>query len=199
MYGYICGKLAEKHEDYLIVENNGMGYYINSALSTLEKVSLNDDVKMYTHLYVREDAITLYGFLSRDELNMFRLLLSVSGVGPKAAVSMLSSVEPSRFGLAVISEDINILSRAQGIGKKMSQKIILELKDKIGPTQFSSADENKREGAKEKGIIPEAVSALIVLGYTAMEANKAVNAVYSEGAELENVVRNALKALAKGV
>jgi Holliday junction DNA helicase RuvA len=137
MFAYIKGKLDYKHNEYIVVEANGVGYKINTALSTIEKIgSLGDEVKVYTHLYLREDIINLYGFGSQEELGMFELLISVSGVGPKAALSVISSVPTSKFGLAVITDDVKTLTRAQGIGNKMAQRIILELKDKIKKEQL---------------------------------------------------------------
>lgn len=199
MFAYISGKLGYKHNDYIVVEANGIGYKINTALSTIQNAgSPGDDVKVYTHLYVREDIMSLYGFLSKEELGMFELLIGVSGVGPKAAVSILSSVSPSKFSLAVITDDIKTLTKAQGIGNKMAQRIILELKDKIKKEQLVSADigVSKDVPVDEEGSrISEAVSALMVLGYTPLEANKAVSSVYSEGMDLEAIIKNALKSL----
>ncbi len=202
LYAYIKGTLEFKHNDYIIIEANGVGYKIFTAFSTLEKlVNLGDVAKIYTHLHVREDAMILYGFFTQDELSMFELLISVSGVGPKAAISIISSVSTSKFGLAVITDDINTLTKAQGIGKKIAQRIILELKDKMKKEQL--ADINKEvlesnETSNNSTRISEAVSALVVLGYTPFEANKAVSAIYSDEMDLETIIKNALKNLVKG-
>lgn len=202
MFAYIKGKLEYKHNEYLVVEANGIGYKIFTSLSTIEAVGqTGSDLKIYTHLYVREDIMNLYGFLTQEELGMFELLITVSGVGPKAAISLLSSVSTSKFGLAVITDDAKALTKAQGIGSKMAQRIILELKDKIKKEQLTAAGAEKGEGqpALNKGnaTASEAISALMVLGYTPLEASRAVWAVYSDDMDLETIIKNALKGLAQ--
>lgn len=200
MYAYIKGKLDYRHNDYLIVEAGGIGYRINTSLSTIEATGqLGSELKVFTHLYVREDIMSLYGFVTQEELGMFELLLTVSGVGPKAAISLISAIAPSKFGLAVITDDAKTLTRAQGIGSKMAQRIILELKDKIKKEQLaaiSGASKDSlppvpREGSK----VSEAISALMVLGYTPLEASRAVSSVYSEDMDLETIIRSSLKGL----
>lgn len=201
MFAYIRGRLAHKNNDNLIVETNEIGYRVFTSLSTIGSLSeVGADVKLYTYLYVREDIVSLYGFLTQEELNVFELLISVSGVGPKAAVSVLSVVSPSRFSLAVITDDIKTLTKAQGIGKKIAQRIILELKDKINKEQLTSqmgieADNGAFDGDGSK--VSEAIGALMVLGYSPAEANKAVSAVYTEDMDIETIIKNALKGLAK--
>ncbi len=168
-------------------------------LTTTEAIGpVNEKVTLYTYFYVREDAMNLYGFLTQEELGMFELLITVSGVGPKAAMAVISAVSPSKFGLAVITDDVKSLVKAQGIGNKMAQRIILELKDKIKKEQL--ADIGKPETVavgKENSRVSEAVSALMVLGYTALEASKAVSAVYSDEMDLESIIKGALKGLAR--
>jgi Holliday junction DNA helicase RuvA len=199
VFAYIKGKLDYKHNDYIVVEANGVGYRINTSLSTIEAAGqVGNDVKVHTHLYVREDIMSLYGFITQEELGMFELLISVSGVGPKAAISLLSSISPSKFSLAVITEDAKTLTKAQGIGSKMAQRIILELKDKIKKEQLTAVTGLKEEKSiadREGSRVSEAVSALMVLGYTALEASRAVSAVYYEDMDLESIIRNALKGL----
>lgn len=201
MYAYIRGKLEYKHNEYVVIEANGVGYKISTALSTIGNIgSIGEEVKVYTHLYVREDIMSLYGFSTQEELGMFELLISVSGVGPKAAISILSSTSPSKFSLAVITDDIKTLTKAQGIGNKMAQRIILELKDKINKEQLTPDFNDKLEKAsldKDSSRVSEAISALMVLGYTSAEASKAVSAVYSEEMDLETIIKNALKGLAR--
>lgn len=201
MFAYIRGKLAYKHNDYIVVEANGVGYKIYTSLSTIQNVEpVGSEVKIYTYLYVREDMMNLYGFLTQEELGMFELLLSVSGVGPKAAISVISSMSPSKFGLSVITNDYKALTKAQGVGNKMAQRIILELKDKISKMELtdncSDEDEVNNE-VKDNSRFSEAVSALMVLGYTASEANKAVASVYMDNMDIETVIKNALKALVR--
>lgn len=201
MFAYIKGKLEYKHNDYIVVEANGVGYKIYTSLSTIQNVdAVGSEVKIYTYLYVREDIMSLYGFSTQEELGMFELLLGVSGVGPKAAISVASSMSPSKFGLAVITDDYKSLTKAQGVGNKMAQRIILELKDKIKKMDLvstpSSDDETGNVG-EDNSRFSEAISALIVLGYTASEASKAVVSVYKEDMDIEAVIKNALKSLAR--
>jgi len=201
LFAYIRGKLEYKHNDYIVVEANGVGYKIYTSLSTIQNIQpVGNEVKIYTYLYVREDVMNLYGFLTQEELGMFELLLGVSGVGPKAAISVISSMSPSKFGLSVITNDYKSLTKAQGIGSKMAQRIVLELKDKINKTELVSSFGEKDQAAdeiKDNSRFSEAVSALIVLGYTASEANKAVASVYREDMDIESVIKNALKTLVR--
>lgn len=202
MYAYIKGTLAYKHNDYMVVEANGVGYKINTSLSSIESAGSDGaEVKVFTHLYVREDVLSLYGFVTQEELGMFELLITVSGVGPKAAISMISAISPSKFGLAVITDDANTLTRAQGIGNKMAQRIILELKDKIKKEQLAAVSglikEQPMSDVRGGSKASEAVSALMVLGYTAVEASRAVSAVYLNDMDLETVIKSSLKNLVR--
>ena len=201
MFAYIKGELAYKHNEYIVVEANGVGYKIHTALSTIENIGpAGSEVKIHTYLYVREDIMNLYGFFTQEEMSMFELLISVSGIGPKAAISIISSVSPSRFGLAIITDDIKTLTKAQGVGSKMAQRIILELKDKIKKEQLVPLNGGKDErtaASSEDSRVSEAISALMVLGYTPLEASKAVSAVYSDGMDLELIIKSALKNFAR--
>lgn len=201
MYAYIKGTLSYKHNEFVVVEAGGVGYKITTALSTIETIgTVGTEVKVFTHLHVREDIMSLYGFLTQEELGMFELLLTVSGVGPKAAVSLISSVSPSKFGLAVITEDAKTLTKAQGVGTKVAQRIILELKDKIKKEQLTSGAVTKEEisiASRDNSRASEAISALMVLGYTPLEASRAVSAVYSEEMDLEAVIKSALRGLVR--
>lgn len=200
MYAYIKGKLAYKHNEYIILEANGVGYKVNTALSTIDCIgAVGDTVQVFTHLYVREDIMSLFGFGTQEELGMFELLISVSGVGPKAAVSVISSVSPSKFGLAVITDDVKTLTRAQGIGNKIAQRIILELKDKIKKEQLVATNNKEESAFVDNGNtkVSEAISALMVLGYTPLEASKAVAAVHTEDMDLESIIKSALKSLVR--
>lgn len=199
MIAYIRGNLDYKGTDFVVVEAKGIGYKIRTPLPAIERIGQKgDEVKVYTYLYVREDAMNLYGFLTQEELGTFELLISVSGIGPKAALSLLSTVSPSSFALAVITDDVSTLMKAQGVGKKTAQRIILELKDKIKKEQLEdvsiveAAFENGSNSGKE-----EAVSALMVLGYTQLEARKAVSTVFAEDMDVEAVIKKALKALSR--
>lgn len=202
MYAYIKGKLEYKQNDCLIVEAGGIGYRIHTALSTFEALGhAGGDVKIYTHLHVREDIMSLYGFATQEELGMFELLITVTGVGPKAALSIISTVSPSKFGLAVITDDTGVLTKAQGVGGKLAQRIILELKDKIRKEQMTSAGiagvSAKAEEAAGGSKVGEAISALMVLGYSYQEASRAVSAAHSDDMDLETLVKTALKGLVR--
>ena len=185
MYDYIRGELKRKGENYAVVEANGVGYRIVTSLRSLE--SAEGDVTFYTHLHVREDIMELYGFSTIEERGSFEMLISISGVGPKAAVSVLSALTPSALALAVVGGDAKAISKAQGVGPKLAQRIILELKDKIKDIEVKDLGEVYTESDSE------AVSALIVLGYSAQEAKSAV-AGAGQGS-VEEVIKKALTSL----
>jgi Holliday junction DNA helicase RuvA len=201
MFAYIKGTVEAKSNDNVIVEAGGIGYRIFTALSTINSIGqIGTQVKVYTHYYVREDLVALYGFFTLEELGMFDMLLTVSGVGPKAAISVISALSPSRFALAVVSQDTKSLTKAQGIGSKMAQRIILELKDKISKEQLTA---NKLGGDIPNvaiggdSALAEAVSALMVLGYGSFEASNSVTSVFVEGMGVEDIIMKALKSLSK--
>jgi Holliday junction DNA helicase RuvA len=202
LYSYINGVVTHKTNDTVVLENNGIGYNINTSLSTLSCLTDNNkQVKLYTYLYVREDIFSLYGFISQDELKMFLLLISVSGVGPKAALSIISTISPSKFSLCVITDDSKALTAAQGVGPKLAQRIILELKDKIKKTTLETDFQNSNlSDATTKGFdkpLKDAIEALLVLGYRKDSAYEAVKSNYQEGIELEALIKNSLKFLAR--
>ncbi|WP_024831650.1 Holliday junction branch migration protein RuvA [Ruminiclostridium josui] len=201
MFAYIKGTVEVKNNDSIIVEAGGIGYRIFTALSTINNMGQpGTPVKIYTHYYVREDIAALYGFGTVEELSMFEMLLAVSGVGPKAAISLISTLSPSRFALAVVSQDTKSLTKAPGIGMKMAQRIILELKDKISKEQLTAsipevASDNI--GTSGDSVLSEAVSALMVLGYGSVEASSIINGIYEEGMSVEDLIKKALKSLSK--
>ncbi len=201
MFAYIKGTLEAKGNDSVIVEAGGIGYRIFTALSTINDIGqIGSQVKVYTHYYVREDLVALYGFFTMEELGMFEMLITVSGVGPKAAISMISTLSPSRFALAVVSQDTKSLTKAQGIGSKMAQRIILELKDKISKEQLTANNLGGNSINVEIGsdtALSEAVSALMVLGYSSFEASNSVSSVYADGMGVEELIMKALKSLSK--
>lgn len=202
MYAYINGKLVFKGLHYIIVETAGVGYKIFTSGATLARIGAqNDVVKVYTHLHVKEDEMSLFGFLCQEELSMFELLITVSGVGPKVALAMLTAVTPSRFSLAVITNDAKTLTQAQGVGIKLAQRIILELKDKLEKEQKNAGNgdlpmQTDDSCTLDSGKMTEAVKALGVLGYSVQEANMAVASVYSEEKDVERIIFDALKGLA---
>jgi Holliday junction DNA helicase RuvA len=185
-------------EDFIVVENNDIGYKIYTSLETITTVKGSQDrIKIYTQQVVREDDISIYGFYTREELKMFQLLTTVTGVGAKVALGILSSISIGSLAGMIISEDITGLTKAQGVGKKTAQRIILELKDKIDhklavieptliPTKPISGD-----------IHDEVTNALIALGYTRSEATSAVQEVEYGSNGVEDMIRRALKVLAK--
>lgn len=196
MIAYIKGIVDSFGEDYIVLDNNGIGYLISMPVSDIEKLrKQNGIVKINTYHYVREDMIGLYGFLSSEALSMFKMLLNVSGVGPKAALSMLSTIAPSNLILAIITGDDKTLSSAQGIGKKLAQRIILELKDKFKDYNFMQ-DSSEDKGVEDDSM--EAMAALIALGYTRQEAAAAIKKVDDGNSSLEDIVKKALKVLMRG-
>jgi len=201
MFAYIKGTIEAKSNSSVIVEAGGIGYRIYTAVSTINNIGqIGTVVKVYTHYYVREDIVALYGFYTIEELGMFDMLLTVSGVGPKAAISMISALSPSKFALAVVTQDTKSLTKAQGIGSKMAQRIILELKDKISKEQLTANNLGSNDFNAEIGgdsVLSEAVSALMVLGYSSFEASNSVSSAYLEGMGVEQIIMKALKAISK--
>ena len=203
MISYIKGRLLERYEDSIILENNGIGYQIQVPVSFLSHVRTGEELQVYTYLYVREDALNLYGFQSREDLEVFRLLIGVSGIGPKGALGILSVIQPDDLRFAVLSEDAKAISAAPGIGLKTARKLILELKDK-----FSLEDAFELKSAHEAALgtagnseyedkKSETVQALAALGYRASEAMKAVNRVPDgETLSVEALLKAALKQMA---
>ena len=192
MYYYIKGRYAARGENFAVIENSGIGYKIFTSETDIEKLSgFLSEVTVYTYLNVREDAMDLYGFLTNDELSMFLKLLSVSGVGPKAALAIMNAVSPSQFALAVITNDTKTITRASGVGPKLAQRIILELKDKIKTTEAMNFSEDA--DLSDDNAYSEALNALIVLGYSAQEAKNSLSSVKAE--DTETMIKEALKKL----
>lgn len=195
----IRGKLMVKDTELSVVECGGVGYACRTTLSTLSQLqAVGNDVMLYTYLHVREDNIELFGFASQQELNCFKMLISVSGVGPKAALSILSDVTPEKFALLVASEDSKTLTRTKGIGAKTAQRIVLELKDKIVKENINIADAQGNIGAfvSEESSVSEAFSALLVLGYTQSEIAPVMAKLDSSLPSAE-LIKLALKAMAQ--
>ena len=196
MFYYIKGTLEETGKDYIIIENNGIGFKVYVSSDTLGRLgSLKQSIKVYTYFHVREDAMTLYGFLTREELDMFELLISVSGVGPKAGLAVLSHLSPSKLGLSIIGGDIKSLTTVPGIGSKTAHRIILELKDKIDKDSLSDADYGFNDMPETSS--KDAVNALVALGYSISEAGSAVAKVSGDMTGTEEIIKAALKILMK--
>lgn len=194
MFAYIKGTLEIKGNDYVVIDVNGVGYKIFAPLSTIERLGeIGSTVKVHTHYYVREDNISLYGFYSLEELRMFELLIGVSGVGAKSANAILANITPSRFALAVITNDIKELTKLPGIGAKSAQRIILELKDKLKSEEaIAESDFELQIASSKDSNSSEAVAALQVLGYPVKEATKAVSSVNADGLSVEDIIKKAL-------
>lgn len=194
MIAYVKGTPAFVRADYAVIDVGGVGYKVFMPLSHLGRLPReNQTVTVYTYTHVREDIQALYGFLSMEDLDIFELLLAVSGVGPKAALSILSTLEPSKLALAVSQGDIKAISSAPGIGKKTAERIVLELKNKIGLDMAGDemADTSVPPGGS---LFSDAVSALMGLGYTAAESSAAVQK--ADGAQsVEECIKQALKYL----
>lgn len=196
MYAYIKGILDTKTNNYVIIEAGGIGYKIFMSLKSIESLGeIGNTVKVYTHYYVREDNISLYGFTSNEELRMFELLLSVSGIGAKSAIAMLSEISPSSFALAVISNDVSKLVKIPGIGNKTAARIILELKDKLKTEETIQASEEIEVAIKEDSKNGEVIAALQVLGYTRKEIDKALEKIDMDSTGIEDAIKQALKLL----
>ena len=201
MFSYIKGSLEEKMSNYIVVENNGIGYKIFMSKNAIGRAGeISENIKVYTHYHVREDEISLYGFLTNEELKMFELLLSVSGVGAKSAISMLSNISPSEFAVSIVNNDITKLTKVPGIGKKSAQRIVLELKDKLKAEQELMKGEEANTNSEESdynGDVEEAISALQILGYNRKDVQKVLTKFDYKSMSIEDIIRKGLKYLAK--
>lgn len=193
MISYVKGTVAYIGNDCIVVDNNGVGYNIQVSSSTASAVVMEKEVQIYTYMNVKENELSLFGFLTKEELNMFNLLISVNGVGPKSAVAMLGALSPSQLALAIATEDIKALSVGQGIGKKIAQRIALELKDKVGADTITTGVELVQKVDVATGERAEALSALMALGFTKNEAENAIKAVFVNGMATEEIISKALK------
>lgn len=197
MIGFVRGNLVEKGNDHVIVDNQGIGYLIYTPESVLNELPpIGNIVKIHTFMYVREDQLALYGFLTRDDLEIFKMLIGVSGIGPKGALGILSTISPNQFRLAVLSGDSKTISKSPGIGPKTAQKLIIELKDKMKiedvfeddiPADLIGSDYDQDAGK-------EAVMALVSLGYSESEAFAALKKIsLTPDMDSETILKLALK------
>lgn len=204
MISYIKGKIAAIEDDMLILEAGSIGYNIRLSLSTIAQLPpAGADVKIFTYLNVREDAMNLFGFISRDDLNVFKLLIGINGIGPKVALGIQSALSSDELRFAVLSDDVKTISKAPGIGPKTAQRVVMELKDKM---KLEDAFENL-QGSSDAGMAAagtagagdaknEAVQALVALGYSGAEALKALKqAEINESMDAEMILKAALKKL----
>ncbi len=197
MFYYLNGEIALIDENIAVVDCGGVGYACYSTTYTLSKLRVGQKAKLYTYCNIREDAFDIYGFSTREELRCFELLIGVTGVGPKAAQAILSAVSPDRFTLAVMTQDEKALIAAQGVGKKLAQRIILELKDKLGsvPTDGSLSATVSTPTVQSGSNLALAQAALAELGYSHAEITAALKGTAIEGLSTEQIVRQALRAM----
>lgn len=199
MIGFLRGLLAEKGDGYIVIDVNGVGYYVNVPANSSAYLSQEgEEVTVYTSMIVREDDISLFGFSGKGELDLFKKLIGVSGVGPKAAVSILSSFTSDQLKEAIVFEDSKSLTRANGIGKKTAERIVLELKDKFSTADGiigSAADEIAAVDQAFAGGRGEAINALIALGYSRGEATSALAGIKERDLSTEEYIKLALKNL----
>ena len=194
----VRGKIIHKGTDLAVVECGGVGYACRTTLATLSQIGrTGDETMLYTYLHVREDNVELFGFATEQELNCFKMLISVSGVGPKAGLAILSDTNPERFALTVATGDYKAFTKTKGVGPKLAQRVVLELKDKISKEQLSSAGnaEVDFEAVTSGSNTSEAISALVVLGYSQTEAASVV-AKLDPSLSVEELIRQSLKKMA---
>lgn len=199
MFAYIKGSLEMKFKNYVVIDVGGLGYKIFMAENAIDSIGeIGNIVKVFTYYRVREDDVSIYGFNTQEQLRMFELLLSVSGVGAKSALVMLSCIEPSEFAIAVISNNVKLLTQIPGIGPKSAQRIILELKDKLKAEQNEEQlEESKAKSAKVNENVQEAISGLMVLGYSRKDIEKAFEHLAIEALSVEDLIKKGLVLLSK--
>ena len=201
MFYYVNGTVAHLAPYLAVIDCGGVGYACRTTNNTLARLKKGEPARLYTYLNVREDAIELYGFFTEDERNCYQLLIGVSGVGPKAALSILSSSTPETLAMSIITGDEKALTVAPGIGKKIAQRVILELKDKLAKGQIAPGGESY--GGTGVTVIPEnksseAAAALAVLGYSTAEIGVALKGIDLDALSLEEIIKQALKKMVKG-
>lgn len=194
MFAYLKGNLAIKTRDTAVLDVGGIGYKIFIPYSTYQLLpEIGEEVKLSTYMAIRENDISLFGFFSSEELRIFELLISVSGIGPKSAIGVLSDISPADFSLAVITDDVNRLTKVSGIGKKTAGRIIVELKDKMKNEDVTNSEDAPVIRNVVSNDIEEAISALQVLGYSNKDAVNMVSKVAEENMPVEEIVKLALK------
>ena len=199
MLYHVNGVVTDIEQNLAVIDCCGVGYACYTTNYTLSQLKKGDKAKLFTYLNVREDAVDLFGFATQNELRSFKLLLSVSGVGPKAALSILSSTTPENLAMAIVMGDEKTLCAAPGIGKKIAQRVILELKDKLAKEQgtFAVSGTPVAVAAMQSNKAQEASAALAVLGYSAQEIGAALRGIDLEALPLEEIIRQALKHMVK--
>jgi Holliday junction DNA helicase RuvA len=198
MYHYLTGKITEKTPTAAILDVNGIGYEVRVSLSTFSSLpNLGETVKLFTHFVVREDAQLLYGFSTEEEREAFRLLISISGIGPKLAITLLSGVTLVELKRAIQEKNIPVLTAISGIGQKTAERVIIELKDKIGKAEVSAGKELIHDASVSDQMVEDSVAALVSLGYTKQKAKEAtqktLKAMLGKKPSVEEIIRAALK------
>lgn len=189
MIAELSGKITSLHGTYLVLLVGGVGYKVFVSPYTLGKVSGKGEVQLFIHTHVREDQLNLYGFLTEDELSMFEQLISVSGIGPKVGISILSIADPKTIRTAIVNKDPSILTRVSGVGKKIAERVIIELQNKVSKGDIGTS--------KEVIATQEALEALTALGYTVSEAREALNLIPADITDVGERLTRALKSLGK--
>lgn len=195
MFSYIKGEVKIKANNFIAIDVNNIGFKIFMTEKEIQQIEIGDIVKVYTYMRVKEDDISLFGFLSNDELTMFELLISVGGIGAKSATQILSNIEPTDFALSVITEDVSKLKKLPGIGAKTAQRIILELKDKIKTNEAIINEESETRVVSSQNV-QDAIDALQVLGYNRKSIQKAFEKIVSNDKSVEELIKEGLKELA---
>ena len=195
MFSYIKGEVKIKANNFIAIDVNNIGFKIFMTEKEILQIEIGDIVKVYTYMRVKEDDISLFGFLSNDELTMFELLISVGGIGAKSATQILSNIEPTDFALSVITEDVSKLKKLPGIGAKTAQRIILELKDKIKTNEAITNEESEKRAISSQNV-QDAIDALQVLGYNRKSIQKAFEKIVSNDKSVEELIKEGLKELA---
>ena len=193
MYEFLQGVLTEKNPTYVVLENNGIGYLVNISLNTFSKIKDLQNTKLFTHFYVREDAHILYGFADEVERELFRFLLSVSGVGASTARLILSSLTTEEVHTAITQEQSSVLQSVKGVGGKTAQRIVIDLKDKL----VKAGIEPEKVGITHNTLKDEALSGLLILGFNKSSAEKAINKILQKDSitSVESLIKEALKIL----
>lgn len=196
MISYIIGEIKYIGEDNFVIENNNIGYFINSSFNTIKTLEINNEFKIFTKMNVREDDISLFGFSSKDELEVFELLTSVSTIGPKNAIAILSTLNVDKIKLAIVNNDIDTLTKAKGIGKKTASRIILELVDKVKKMAINddiSISNQDFDSISSNGEIEVAREALLNLGYQRNSIDKVLASLKDSDLSLEEIIKKSLK------
>lgn len=192
MINHLNGRLIEKHPSHVIIECNGVGYFVNISLHTFDKIGKDENLKLYTYLSIREDAHTLFGFAEEDERVMYKQLISVSGIGPSTAIIILSSLGPKNLKEALLNEEVAVLQSIKGIGGKTAQRMVIELKDKM---EKDTEIQLQMDGG-QRALRMEALSALQVLGFERKRVEKTIDVILKrmpEKTPIEEIIKNVLK------